>query len=53
MTRMNKDETLDAIYELKHEDEEYHEGIIEILINEYDEYSAPCERDGTDLTVSY
>ena len=52
MTGMNKDEILDAIYQLEHEDEEYHEGIIGILINEYDEYSASCEGDGTDSTVS-
>ena len=49
---MKKDETIDAIYQLKHEDEDYHEGIIGRLINEYDEYSASCERDGTDSTVS-
>ena len=52
MDGMNRDEILDAIYQLKHEDEEYHEGIIERLINEYDEYSASCEGDGTDSTVS-
>ena len=50
---MNKDEILDAIYQLKHEDEDYHEGIIGRLINEYDEYSASCEGYGTDSTVSY
>ena len=51
MDEMNK-KILDAIYQLKHEDEEYHEGKIERLINEYDEYSASCEGDGTDSTVS-
>ena len=49
---MNKYEILDAIYQLKHEDEEYHEVIIGRLINEYDEYSAYCEGDGKDSTVS-
>ena len=52
MAGMNKDKILDAIYKLKHEDEEYHEGIIERLINEYDEYSVSFEGDGTDSTVS-
>ena len=45
MTGMNKDEILDAIYQLKREDEDYHEGIIWRLINEYDEYSVSCEGD--------
>ena len=53
MAGINKDEILDAIYQLKHEDEDYHEGIIGRLINEYDEYSASCEGYGTDSTVSY
>ena len=48
---MNKDEILDAIYQLKYEDEEYHKGIAGILINECDEYSTSCEGDGTDSTV--
>ena len=52
MARMNKDNILDAIYQLKHEDEEYHEGIIGRLINEYNEYSASCEGDDTNSTVS-
>ena len=52
MAGMNKDKILDAIYQLKHEDEEYHEGIVGRLINEYDEYGASCEGDGTDSTVS-
>ena len=52
MARMNKDNILDAIYQLKYEDEEYHESIIGILINEYDEYSVSCEGDGTDSAVS-
>ena len=52
MARMNKDEILDAIYQPRHEDEDYHEGIIGILINEYYEYSVSCEGYGTDSTVS-
>ena len=52
MPVINKDEILDAMYQLKHEDEDYHEGIIGRLINEYDEYSESCEGDGTDSTVS-
>ena len=52
MAVMNEDEILDSIYQLKHEYEEYHEGMIERLINKYDEYSASCEGDGTDSTVS-
>ena len=47
MAGMDKDEVLGAIYHLKHEDEAYHEGIIERLIHEYDDYSASCEGDGT------
>ena len=49
---MNKDDILNAIYQLKHEDKPYHESIIKRLINEYDEYSVSYEGDGTDLTVS-
>ena len=52
MAGMNKDDILDAIYQLKHEDPEYHESILKILINEYDEYSVSCEGDGTDSAVS-
>ena len=52
MAGMNKDKILDAIYQLKHEDEEYHEGMIERLIHEYDDYSVSCEGDGTDSTVT-
>ena len=52
MAEMIKDEILDAIYQLKHEDEYYHEGIIGRLINEYGEYSVSCEGDGTDSAVS-
>ena len=52
MDGMNKDKIIDAIYQLKHEDEDYHEGIIGRLINEYDEYSVSCEGYGTDSAVS-
>ena len=52
MDGMKKDKLIDAIYQLKHEDEDYHEGIIGRLINEYDEYSASCEGYGTDSAVS-
>ena len=50
MAGMDKDEILEAIYQLKHEDEEYHEGMIERLIHEYADYSASSEGDGTDST---
>ena len=49
---MNKDDILDATYQLKNEDEDYNEGKIGILINEHDEYSASCEGYGTDSQVS-
>ena len=52
MAGMNEDYIIDAIYLLKHEDPEYNEIIIKILINEYDEYSVSCEGDGTDSAVS-
>ena len=52
MAGMNKDYILDAIYLLRHENPEYHESIINILINEYDEYSQSWEGDGTDSAAS-
>ena len=52
MAGMNEDYILDAIYLLRHENPEYHESIINQLINEYDEYSMSCEGDGTDSAVS-
>ena len=52
MAKMNEDYILDAIYLLKHENPEYHESIINRLINEYDEYSVTCVGDGTDSAVS-
>ena len=50
MAGMDKDEIIGAINQLKYEDEEYHQGMIERLINKYDEYSASCEGDDTDST---
>ena len=52
MAGMNEDYIFDAIYLLRHENPEYHESIINRLINEYDEYSVFCEGDGTDSAVS-
>ena len=49
---MDKDKILEAESQLKYEDEEYHERMIERLIHEYDDYSASCEGDGTDSTDS-
>ena len=49
---MNEDYIIDAIYLLKHENPEYHESIINRLINKYDEYSVSCEGYGTDSVVS-
>ena len=43
MVGMNEDYILDAIYILRNENPEYHEGIINHLINEYDEFSQSCE----------
>ena len=48
MAGINKDKVLDAIYQLKYEDEDYHDIIIKRLINGYDEYSVYCEGYGTD-----
>ena len=48
MSGMNKYEMFDAIYQLKHEDEEYHVCMIVRVIHEYDDYSASYEGDGTD-----
>ena len=45
---MDKDKICEAVSQLKHEDEAYHERIIEILTNEYDDYSLSCEGDVTD-----
>ena len=45
MAGMDEDYILDAIYLLRHENPEYHESIINRLINEYDEFSQYCEGD--------
>ena len=42
---MKEDYILDAIYILRNENPEYREGIINHLINEYDEFSQSCEGD--------
>ena len=52
MDGMNKDKIREAVSQLKHEDEAYHESMIERLIHEYDEYSASCEGYGTDSIES-
>ena len=49
---MDKDKIREAVSQLKHEDEAYHESIIEMLTHEYDDYSSSCEGDVTDLTGS-
>ena len=36
---MDKDKIREAVSQLKHEDEAYHERIIEMLTHEYDDYS--------------
>ena len=43
MVGMKKDYILDAIKILRNENQEYHDGIINHLINEYDEFSQSCE----------
>ena len=52
MAGMNEEYILDAIYLLRNENPEYHESIINILIDEYDEFSQSCEGDGTDSSAS-
>ena len=52
MAIMDKDKILEAVSQLKHEDEAYHERTIERLIHEYGDYSASCEGYGTDSTES-
>ena len=49
MVGMDEDYILDAIYILRNENPEYHEGIINHLINEYDEFSQSCEGDADSL----
>ena len=45
MVGMDEDFILDAIYILRNENPEYHEGIINKFINEYDEFSQSYEGD--------
>ena len=45
MARIDEEYILNAIYMLINENPEYHEGIIKILIEEYDEFSQSCEGD--------
>ena len=45
MVGMDEDYILDTIYILRNENPEYHEGIFNHLINEYDEFSQSCEGD--------
>ena len=49
---MEKYKICEAVSQLKHKDEAYHERMIGRLINEYDDYSSSCEVDGTDSTDS-
>ena len=52
MDGMDKDKISEAVYQLKYEDEAYHERMIAMLIHEYDDYSSSCEGDGMDSTDS-
>ena len=45
MVGMKEDYIIDAINILRNENPEYHDSIINHLINEYDEFSQSCERD--------
>ena len=49
MKGMKEDYILDEINKVRNENPEYHDGIINHLINEYDEFSQSCEGDA-DLT---
>ena len=49
---MDEEYIQNAIYMLINENPEYHEKIINILIDEYDEFSQSCEGDGTDSAAS-
>ena len=51
MAGMIEEYILDAVYILRNENPEYHEKIINILIDEYDEFSQSCEGD-TDSEAS-
>ena len=48
----DKDKIREAVSQLKHEDEAYHERIIEMLTHKCDDYSSFCEGDVTDSTDS-
>ena len=45
MVGMKEDYILDAIKMLRNENLEYHDGIFNHLINEYNEFSQSCEGD--------
>ena len=45
MAGMDEEYILNAIYMLRNENPEYHEKIINLLIEEYDEFSQSCEGD--------
>ena len=49
---MDKDKICESVFQLKYEDEAYHERMIEMLIHEYDDYISSCEGDGMDSTDS-
>ena len=51
MAGMDEEYILNAIYMLRNENPEYHEKIINLLIDEYDEFSQACEGD-TDSVAS-
>ena len=51
MAGMDEEYILNAIYMLRNEHPEYHEKIIIILIDEYDEFSQSCEGE-TDSAAS-
>ena len=42
---MKKAYILEAINKLRTENPEYHDGLIDYLINQYDEFSQPSEED--------
>ena len=48
---MDKDEIRTAIYQVKHEDEAYHERNIEILTQENDHYKSPWKGDAVGLNA--
>ena len=50
MAGMDEEYILNAIYMLRNENPEYHEKRINILIDEYDEFSQSCEGDTDSVT---